>query len=302
MTSTIQFASGPVAASEAATAQYVPPPCPICAGPGNPCFISGPHKMYRCAECRTAFVAPMPSPEYLADFYSNYHVGTNYACEEKMQAHHPRQLADVRKFTGGSPGRILDVGCGKGHFLRHVADEGIDCAGVELSDTGAEYARRELRLNVLQGNIGDRKSELGHFDTVTLWGVIEHLANPVQVLRDAADVLRPGGHLFLHTGIGDDWFDRLLPGVNQWYDPPQHLFVFSAPGLRRCMAEAGFDTIHLDPAYHGSLTNRIIRRVRCAVVGTGLRVVCTLGGVRGGEFAMTRFPVGNHMLGVGKKR
>lgn len=262
--------------------------------------------MYRCERCRTAFVAPMPSDRYLADFYSTYHVGLgetgNYANEDKMRAHHPHQLAIVMRHTQGRPGRLLDLGCGKGFFLKHVVDAGIECRGIELSDTAADYATKELKLDVIQGSIHDRRDDLGKFDCVTMWGVIEHLPDPVAVLRDAAYVLRPGGHIFVKTGIGDDWLDRLLPGVNQWYDPPQHLFVFSSTGLSRCLDEAGFDTAHLDPADDRTPARRAARLIRNATVGTLLRGVSSLGRLNSGKFQMTKFPLANSMLAVGRKR
>lgn len=297
-----------VAAPESRAASRVGRPiCPICACAScTPCFLAGPHKMYRCAECRTAFVDPMPSAEYLADFYSNYHIGTgdegNYVNEDKMIAHHAAQLARVMKFTNAKPGRLLDLGCGKGFFLKECAARGIDCRGIELSNTAAEFARKELKLDVVQGLIRDRKAELGLYDTVTMWGVIEHLPDPVSVLKDAFDVLRPGGRIFVQTGIGDDWFDRLLPGVNQWYDPPQHLFVFSAPGLSRALKEAGFDTEGLDPAYDRSTKRRVARLIRNAVTGTLLRAASTIGRLHCGTFEMTKFPLAFDMSAVGRRR
>jgi hypothetical protein len=50
------------------------PVCPVCGGRGSARFLSGSHKMYRCKTCRTAFIDPMPSKSYLAEFYSNYYL------------------------------------------------------------------------------------------------------------------------------------------------------------------------------------------------------------------------------------
>lgn len=281
------------------------PACPVCGGRGSPRFLSGSHKMYRCKTCRTAFVDPMPSKSYLAEFYSNYHLGLgaagNYVNEDKMMAHHPAQLAAVRRHSSGNPGRLLDIGCGKGFFLKQAAESGIECCGIELSNTAVEYATRNLHLDVVQGIIGDCKGKLGFFDSVTLWGVIEHLPDPVKVLRDAYEVLRPRGRIFVQTGIGDDWLDRLLPGVNQWYDPPQHLFVFSSIGLARCLEASGFEVVHRDTAYDRSVARRVVRLVRNGFVGTLLRGVCELGRLKSGSFQMTKFPLANEMFVVAQK-
>ena len=279
--------------------------CPICESKAQPCFMAGPHKMYRCASCRTAFVHPMPSDEYLARFYSTYHEGasdeTNYAMEGKMMAHHPAQLACVLAHSPRGVGRLLDVGCGKGFFLSHCQSQGLECMGVELSDVGAAYARRELKLDVRQGDLHELKGSLGTFRTATMWGVIEHLPDPMRTLRDIFEILEPGGQLFVQTGIGDDWFDRLLPGVNQWYDPPQHLFVFSAPGLARSLQLAGMECVFLDSKYDRSTARRAARFVRNSIVGVGLRAVASLGRLSSGEFQMTKFPLAFDMMAVGQK-
>jgi len=247
----------------------------------------------------------MPSNEYLSDFYSSYHKGvgeeTHYAMEEKMMAHHPAQLAQVRARSPRGVGRLLDVGCGKGFFLSHCKDSGIDCMGVELSDIGAAFAREKFGLNVLHGDIHDLKKDIGTFQTAVMWGVIEHLPDPMKTLRDIFDVIEPGGRLFVQTGIGDDWFDRLLPGMNQWYDPPQHLFVFSSLGLSRALEGAGMTTAFLDTRYDRTPTRRAARFVRNTVVGVGLRAVASLGRLQSGAFEMTKFPLAFCMLAVGEK-
>lgn len=261
--------------------------------------------MYRCEKCRNAFVAPMPNAEYLIEYYSTYHVGRgaegNYAQEDKMRANHPTELQIVLRHTNDKPGRLLDLGCGKGYFLELCAQSGIDCMGLELSDTAAQFARDELGLNVQAGSIHDAKGSIGLFDTVTLWGVIEHLPDPVEVLRSTFDVLKPGGMVIMQTGAGDDWLDHLLPGVNQWYNPPQHLFVFSVPGLAECMRQAGLEPVHADPNHERTTKRLIARNLRNGVSAALLRVVSKLARLNSGEFEMTKFPMGNHQIAIGRK-
>jgi SAM-dependent methyltransferase len=292
--------------------------CPICDEGGEPHFLAGAHYVYRCTSCRTAFVAPMPDEAYLANFYSNYHVGEgeegNYANESKMRRKHPVQVELVMKHTALRPGRLLDIGCGKGYFLKECADAGIECAGIELSDTAVRFARSSLGLDVIPGRldqlgappVGAETKALsyslyggaGQFDTATMWGVIEHLRDPIGMLRATANVLKPGGKLFVQTGIGDDWLDRLLPGVNQWYDPPQHLFVFSANGMKRSAERTGFRLEHLDTWYDISRRRRYVRAIRNGVAACLLRGVAEVCRLPRPAFQMTKFPLGLSMIAV----
>jgi SAM-dependent methyltransferase len=261
--------------------------------------------MYRCGQCLTAYVWPMPTDEYLAKFYSEYHEGGvddgNYACEDKMRRKHPVQLDLVTRIMGRKPDKLLDLGCGKGFFLEECVKRGISCRGIELSDTAIDYARNTLKLDAICGAIHDHVHDIGRFDAVVMWGVIEHVRDPVAVLRDAYKVLEPGGYMFVDTGIGNDWLDRLMPGVNQWYDPPQHLFVFSALGLKRCLQEAGFTFVDQDLWFDYSMKRRLARVVRNGIAAAALRTAATIGRLKPGKFEMTKFSMGNEMVMVGRK-
>lgn len=121
---------------------------------------------------------------------------------------------------------------------------------------------------------------------------------PVEILGHIRDLLKPGGRLFVDTGIGDDWLDRMLPGVCQWYDPPQHLFVFSIAGLRHALEKAGFDLVEVDTCFERNSLRKAARIARGAMVAAGLRAISFVGQVRPQSFEITRYPLGNLMSAV----
>ncbi len=260
--------------------------------------MAGEYRMYRCAGCQTAFVSPTPSDEALARYYDTYHLGDvdggiYDSVEARMQADFPAKLDLVRRETAGAPGRLLDVGCGKGFFVKCARDAGIDAHGCDLSATGTEYARSVLKVPAHTGLLKDLKPTVGQFDTATFWATIEHVPDPVATLHDIADVLKPGGRLFMDTGIGADWLDRLLPGLTQWYDPPQHLWVFSAAGLRRATERAGFTVQSHNQNFERSTSRRLVKNTRNAMLAAGLKVASVVGRMKLSGFTFTRYPVGN---------
>jgi SAM-dependent methyltransferase len=262
--------------------------------------------MYRCSGCGTAFVYPLPSEDQLARFYDSYHRssaegGWYDEVEARIQADFPAKIALILRATGGSPGRLLDVGCGKGFFVKACVERGIRAEGVDISSSGIEYATRVLGVRATCGALKEIRDHVGSFDTITFWATIEHLPEPVQALRHIAAALKPGGHLLLSTGTGDDWLDRLLPGRVQWFDPPQHLFVFSVEGLRRAVAAAGLTLCHLDSSFERSTLRRWVRFTRSVVTAALLRVAAEIGRVRHDRFVATRFPLGNHTYAVARR-
>lgn len=283
------------------------PNCPVCGATSAPLFYAGEHRMFRCRECFLAFVYPTPLEAYLADFYSRFHMvleqGGGYELlEDRMSADFPTKVETIQKNLASKTAKILDVGCGKGYFVKACVDQGINAEGIDLSDTAINYAKNILGVNARCGRIEDTENQIGAYDGITFWATIEHLPDPLKTLRAINTALKPGGLLFLDTGIGHDWLDRLLPGVNQWYDPPQHLFVFSEEAIRIALTRTGFEVEKVDTCFERTPVRRVARIVRGASAALGLRIITELtrtGG--GGPFRFTRFPLGNLISVVARK-
>lgn len=276
------------------------PACPICSASATLVYVAAEHRFYRCTQCRTAFVSPVPSDQELALFYDRFHRSTadggNYdEVEDRMQADFPAKVERVRLALRDPSFRVLDVGCGKGYFVKACVDQGIKAQGIDLSETGIAFARNGLGVEAQCGSLAELKASLGHFDVVTFWATIEHLPDPIQMLRDISDVLTPGGQLLLDTGIGDDWLDRLLPGRVQWYDPPQHLFVFSAAGIQRALEQAGFSVQRIDRNFERTVLRRGLKTLRNGLTAASLRAVSEVGRIVHKDATFVRFPMGNLM-------
>lgn len=282
--------------------------CRVCASPASPLYHAGEHRMYRCGSCQLAFVDPVPSDDYLAHFYSTYHAalesgGVYGLTEDRMNADFPAKIDKVLRLVGHGNIRLLDVGCGKGFFVKACADRGIAAEGIDLSDTAIAHATGTLGVKASCGRIEAKATELGEFDVVTFWATIEHLPDPVGTLRAIRQVLKPGGLLFLDTGIGQDWLERTLPGVTQWYDPPEHLYVFSARSMQLALEAAGFALVRFDGNFERSKARWFARTLRGAVAAIGLRIAAEIGRCmpQPESFNAPRFPLGNLMSVVARK-
>src|SRR5207245_96199 len=97
-----------------------------------------------------------------------------------------------------TPPRLFDIGCGMGFFLDLMRREGWETMGVEPAPNAARHARERLGLDVVEGTIETARVD-GPFDVVTLWYVLEHVPNPVEILDRAAALLRPGGLLIVRV-------------------------------------------------------------------------------------------------------
>jgi len=136
-------------------------------------------------------------------------------------------------------GRLLDLGCAAGFFLLG-ASEHFDVTGVEVSEFASHHAREELGLRVYTGEIFDAPLDDAAFDAVTMWDVVEHLADPARVLAEVARVTRPGGLLVLTTG--DVEGPLAHRDLERWdlMCPPAHLQFFSPRTLEMLLNGTGF--------------------------------------------------------------
>jgi len=277
------------------------PKCVICDGASRPHWMLGSHRLYRCDGCGNSFCYPVPTDEELAHYYRTYHLsasegGLYDVVDARMQADFPAKLAMIRKL--GPVGRLLDVGCGKGYFVDYCSRQGIQAQGIDLSASAIEYAKANHQGEYYCGKL-EQASELGFedpdqlFDTMTMWATIEHVSDPASLLRAAMSRLNVGGMLHLDTGIGNDWMDRWLPGNVQWYDPPQHLFVFSEQGMRKLCEDVGFKIVRYTGCFERTAARWWMRVVRNGVATLLFATVARALGLTKSMKQTTRFPMGN---------
>ncbi|MCC7106811.1 MAG: class I SAM-dependent methyltransferase [Chloroflexi bacterium] len=180
---------------------------------------------------------PQPEPSDLVAAYDEV-VDERYEEEQAGRiATFNRVLDDLEQHE--ATGRLLDVGCHTGVFLTVARERGWDVSGVEPSRWSVDRAR-ERGLDVLHGTFGTVSLPAGGFDVITMWDVIEHLADPLAELQHAAALLRPGGLLAISTMNVEAWFPRVLGRHWPWY-MQMHLYYFTPSTLRQMLAEAGFE-------------------------------------------------------------
>jgi SAM-dependent methyltransferase len=189
-------------------------------------------RVVRC-RCGLVFVTPQPPRVALEAAYglAYYHPwGGQARLRDKFWRERLRAVAGLSP----PPGRLLDVGCGDGSFLREAKKAGWNVSGTEFSPVGAGMARVS-GVTVFTGE---------------LW---EHVADPRRLLFEMQRILAPGGLLVLATPNLHDRLFRLaylLARRRQLrlYEPHErevHLFMYSADTLRRLVASTGFTNIRV---------------------------------------------------------
>jgi 2-polyprenyl-3-methyl-5-hydroxy-6-metoxy-1,4-benzoquinol methylase len=137
-----------------------------------------------------------------------------------------------------SPGKLLEVGCATGKFLSAMRDRGWETWGLEFAQKPADYARSVLGLNVIQGVAEEMEYPEESFDLVVAWMVLEHLHDPLGVLRRIRRTLRRGGYLAFSIPNAGAWEFKCFR--KYWYalQVPSHLYHFTTSSLGSMMKKA----------------------------------------------------------------
>ena len=160
-----------------------------------------------------------------------------------------RLLAAVSQFAKRK--RLLDVGAASGILLEQASQMGFDGEGVEPSRHLAKRAA-DRGLKVHLGTFPHPEIK-GEYDVITLIDVIEHVPNPVQLLKDIADHLAPDGVAVLTTPDVEAIAARVL-GSRWWHFRVAHIGYFSEETLARALSAAGLKVLKVQrPAWFFTL-------------------------------------------------
>jgi SAM-dependent methyltransferase len=142
------------------------------------------------------------------------------------------------------PSRILDIGCGRGFTLAALQDRGHEVHGTQLSPEAAEFARNCLSLeHIEQRDLLEIGYPDGWFDAITIYHVLEHVHDPLVMVREIARILRPGGRLIVEVPHAGGAGARVLKRYWLGWDVPYHRFHFTQATLERVLAEFGLTAV-----------------------------------------------------------
>ena len=197
-----------------------------------------PGTILRCRNCGCGFRKNPLTQAELAQVYREMDPKT-YEAESAGRARTAlTHLALLHRFA--ESGRLLDVGCASGLFLDHAASSGWEVVGVEPSEQLFRQACARLASKglVLKSVIEEADLPLAGFHAITLWDVLEHVADPVGILRRCHSLLKPGGILILNVPDLQS-LQALLLGRHWPLFLPEHLTYFTRPALRICGEKVG---------------------------------------------------------------
>ena len=225
--------------------------CPACGGelrawmtvPGSDPALPGDYALERCGACGTAVtVAPVPPEAHESGAYGGGAPRLASLVGPVLRRFDRRRLDQLERVGAVPPGRLLDIGAGRGRFVAQARAAGWYAHGIEPSRRGIEAART-IGIELVPGDIDDAAVPPGSLDAATLWHVLEHVEDPGAALDQIASWLRPGGMLVV--GVPNLASVQARIGGARWYhlDVPRHRTHFTLAGLEALLRAHGLEPV-----------------------------------------------------------
>ncbi len=141
-------------------------------------------------------------------------------------------------------GRLLDLGCWVGFLLAEARERGWETLGVEPSSWAAGYARGQLGLDVLEGDLFDAPLEPGSWNAVVMGDVLEHLPGPGATLERIRTLLTHDGVVALMLPDAGSALARRM-GARWWSVIPTHVQYFTRVSLCALLRRHDFQPLYV---------------------------------------------------------
>ena len=229
--------------------------------------------LQRCEACELVYTVPQLPLESISDYYPKSYYGAgnlrfNRLFEILVAWFRQRRAARLHELRGQRAGAVLDIGCGRGHFLNALRQRGWTCTGTELTDTAALHARETLALDVRVGPFQAGMFPEALFDVVYLWHVLEHVPTTFDALLEVRRLIRTGGMLIIALPNLASWQARLCRYGWFHLDLPRHYVHCSTDWLTRSLSQMGFEIVEVN---HFSMEQNVYGWIQSLLNCAGLK-------------------------------
>jgi len=229
--------------------------CPLCDFESSTVKISGVDRLIGgthaftlrfCDNCSMLYLDPRPDVESIPLLYPDSYRPYGYLRSRFRQIfrHIRLRIRAALIVTRLKPGgTILEIGCGDGELLAEMQRRSFKVKGIELNQAAAARAVQKYGFDIEVGTFTQAKLVNDSFDAIILYHVLEHLIDPLEVLKKLKKTLKCGAVLVIGTPNSDSLEARIFG--NHWvgYDLPRHLFTFSEKKLVETLKNMGFKDI-----------------------------------------------------------
>jgi SAM-dependent methyltransferase len=147
--------------------------------------------------------------------------------------------------------KALDIGCSNGFFLEVMKDNGFEeVYGVEPGEEPKKIARQDVRDNIHTGFYGAGLYPKDNFDLITCFQTLDHLSDPLGMLKNMFENVKPGGHVYMIMHNTKALQAKLFGEKSPIIDV-EHIYLFNKENLPALCQKAGFKVVSVFDVKNG---------------------------------------------------
>ena len=220
------------------------------------------HDVIKCEQCGYAHVMPLPTTEDIKEFYGKDYYET---IKPEMLSDYEKSLDwfnqmyddrfEIFEENTAMPGKVLDIGAGAGYFLKRAKERNWEYIGVEASRAACKYAEKYNKVIIINDFIENISvSDVGKFDAINISEVLEHVINPIDILKKCYKLLKDDGVLFIMV---PNEFNPLQlvnnkinsKSLNYWIVPYHHYNYFNFDSINNVLGKAKFKSFKTEVSF-----------------------------------------------------
>jgi len=187
--------------------------------------------IYECHRCSLQFAFPM-KPMSASSYESIEWYGDRWEFEKTLD------------FLKNKEGSLLEIGCGKGFFLKKAKEKGLKVTGIDINGSAIETAKVLGFERVYPYTIEDfiSRNPQEKFDIVCFYHVLEHLENPVDFILKTKKILKKDGYVVFSVPNPN----RLAPSLLKrelWDYPSHHLTRWNEKSINSLLTKTGLEKV-----------------------------------------------------------
>lgn len=238
--------------------------CPVCnSSKQTTAFTKDWFNFSKCSACGMIYVNPRLNDKATYQFYNSEWTriynekkfGTNTNSSEVDDKINYSNLRLINEYKLGK-GALLEVGIGKGFFLKQASDAGYTVYGVELNKNNCESAIQLLGSSdhVYNMDLFETGFKAESFDVIYMRDVLEHVPNPKKLVAEFNRIAKKGCIIFIEVPNIDGWIYKLVKERHVCNFAFEHINYWSPKTLTTILTSCGFTVKNI---YHESLDFKI---------------------------------------------
>jgi len=217
-------------------------------------------ELVKCEQCQLVMLNYIPTREDISKIYpKEYFKQPNIISRFVKFILIKKEVMRWKKILT-SQSKVLEIGCGCGELLNCFYKIGkFDVVGIEQNEYICKFAKEKYGLEIINADIEEYDLGEKEYDLVLMQHVLEHLKDPISVIRKIHKSLKENGYLVIWIPFFDSLEQKIFGKYWAGFDAPRHLYFFSVDKIREVLTNHGFSVKEIN---YSAIPNLWIRSIQ----------------------------------------